>query len=137
MSQPDEIEIASQASLCDSEKEEELQKLADAEEEYDIAEPENLTTAVAAAEADEADAEGEAEELGSQDSSDESDDADKTDDSIVNDEIVYNCEDHDFCVSFAKEVDEFFLRTLVSSGTGKKERCAAIAEVLCDHYRKQ
>lgn len=132
----DEILILSQESLNSSEQEEEQQKLAIAEEEFDPSRPEDLTTAAEKAEASEDELEAGAEELGSEDSSDESDDADKTDDSIVDDEVRYACEDHDFCKEYAKEVDEFLLRTLKARTESARERKAALTEVLCDHYSK-
>lgn len=138
MSQEDEvILIESQESLNLSEQEEAQQKLADAEEEFDPEQPEDLRAAGEKAESEEDEAEADARDLGSQDSTDESDDADKTDDSIVNDEIEYECPDHTFCVEYAQEVDAFLLRTLKALSESKRERCAALAEVLCDHYRKQ
>lgn len=137
MSQPDEILIASVESLNASEEEEELEKIAVAEEEFDPEQPEDLQCEAEKAEVEEDEAEACARDLGSQDSTDESDDADKTDDSIVNDEIEYECPDHTFCVEYAKEVDAFLLKTLNPVSESKRERCAALAEVLCDHYRKQ
>lgn len=136
MSQSDEILIASQESLNSSEQEEEQQKLEIAEEEFDPSRPEDLATAVEKAEAEEEELEAGAEELGSEDSSGESDDEDKTDDSIVCDEVLYKCEDHEFCKEYAKEVDEFLLQTLKARTESSRERRAALTEVLCDHYSK-
>ena len=136
MSQSDEILIASVESLNVSEQEEELEKIAEAEEEFDPEMPE-LETFADKARDEEDEAEADARDLGSEDSTSESDDADKSDDSIVNDEIEYECPDHTFCVEYAQEVDAFLLRTLKPVSESKRERCAALAEVLCDHYRKQ
>ena len=136
MSQSDEILIASVESLNVSEQEEELEKIAEAEEEFDPEMPE-LETLADKARDEEDEAEADARDLGSEDSTSESDDADKSDDSIVNDEIEYECPDHTFCVEYAQEVDAFLLRTLKPISESKRERCAALAEVLCDHYRKQ
>lgn len=136
MSQSDEILIASVESLNVSEQEEELEKIAEAEEEFDPDMPE-LETLADKARDEEDEAEACARDLGSQDSTSKSDDADKSDDSIVNDEIEYECPDHTFCVEYAQEVDAFLLRTLKPVSESKRERCAALAEVLCDHYRKQ
>lgn len=136
MSQSDEILIASVESLNVSEQEEELEKIAEAEEEFDPEMPE-LETLADKARHEEDEAEADARDLGSEDSTSESDDADKSDDSIVNDEIEYECPDHTFCVEYAQEVDAFLLRTLKPVSETKRERCAALAEVLCDHYRKQ
>jgi hypothetical protein len=136
MSQSDEILILSQESLNSSEQEEQEQKVAIAEEEFDPSRPEDLKPALEAIEDEEDELESGAEELGSQDSTDESDDADKTDDSIVCDEVTYKCQDHEFCISYAKEVDEFLLRTLKAVTESARERRAALVEVLCDHYSK-
>lgn len=136
MSQSDEILIASVESLNVSEQEEELEKIAEAEEEFDPEMPE-LETLADKARDEEDEAEADARDLGSEDSTSESDDADKSDDSIVNDEIEYECPDHTFCVEYAQEVDAFLLRTLKTVSESKRERCAALAEILCDHYRKQ
>jgi hypothetical protein len=105
-------------------------------EEFDSDMPE-LETLADKARDEEDEAEACARDLGSQDSTSESDDADKSDDSIVNDVIEYECPDHTFCVEYAQEVDAFLLRTLKPVSESKRERCAALAEVLCDHYRKQ
>lgn len=136
MSQSDEILIASAESLNESEIEEELQKVAEAEEEFDPKQPEDLTTVFQKAEAEEEDAERDAEDLGAESQTDESDDQDESDDSIVCDEIEYTCKDHNVCVKMAKTLDEQLLSvlSLKARTSSAKQRQAAIAEVLCDHY---
>jgi hypothetical protein len=137
MSQSDD-ECLSLEELNESEQEENAERVAAAEEEYDPSKPDELETAGEAAEADEQEQEADAIELGSQDSAAAADeDSEETDDSIVNDEIEHACQDHDFCVSYALEVDAFLLRTLLATTENAKERQAAIAELLCDHFSKQ
>lgn len=135
MSQSDEILIASQESLNESEMEEELQKQAEAEEEFDPENPELETLAEKAAAEEEA-AEATAVDLGAESETGESDDQEESDDSIVCDEIEYTCKDHSVCVKVAKQVDESLLAVFALKPRSEKAkvRQAAIAEVLCDHY---
>lgn len=110
--------------------------MAEAEEEFNPEQPEDLTTAFAKAEAEEEAAEAEAVDLGAESETDESDDQDESDDSIVCDEIEYTCKDHNVCVKMAKTLDEQLLSILALKArtVSAKQRQAAIAEVLCDHY---
>lgn len=138
MSQSDELksgEVELVAELLNESEEEELQaKIDDAEEPFDPEQPTDLATAGDKL-ADAEDEEGSGESINSQNCA-ESGDEDESDDSIVNDKIEYACKDHEFCVSYAKEVDAFLLRTL-SAKTGGRERRAALAEVLCDNFARK
>ena len=138
MSQSDELksgEAELVAELLNESEEEELQaKIDDAEEPFDPEQPADLATTAdkqAAAE----DEEGDGESINSENCT-ESGDEEESDDSIVNDKVEYLCKDHEFCVAYAKEVDAFLLRTL-SARTGGRERQAALAEVLCDHFERK
>jgi hypothetical protein len=130
-------EILSQNEPLNSSEEEELaEKEAIVEEEFDPEHPEDLL-----AEPEKQELEDEEQEEGAEDiKSDEADSRDdEEDDSIVcpDDQVEMECSEHGFCVEYAKEVDAFLLRTLHAK-TGPRERRAAIAEVLCDHFsRKQ
>lgn len=138
----DNVELVSEnesleaEELSPSEEEELEQKRIEAEEPFNPEEPADLTTEAAKREESEDEQEAGAVDLNSENCASESSQSDETDDSIVCDEIEYQCKDHKKCVAYAAEVDSFLLRTL-SSSTGKKERQAALAEVLCDHYRPQ
>lgn len=141
MSQSDDVpsleDISEDEKLNSSEEAENAERVAQAEEEYDPERPAELATAGELAETDEQEAEATAIELGSQDSADKSDDGSESDDSIVCDEIEYFCKDHSLCVSYAAEVDAFLLKTLKAKTLEAKERQAALAEVLCDHFSRE
>ncbi len=138
----DEVEILSegeeleQEKLSPSEEEELEQKRADAEEAYDPAQPEDLATEADKRVESEDEQEAGAEDINSENCASESGESDETDDSIVCDEIEFSCKDHKKCVAYAVEVDTFLLSTLLAK-SGKKERQAALAEVLCDHYARK
>ena len=140
MSQSDELlssdNLSEDEKLNESEEIELAEKVAEAEEEYDPDMPELETVAEKAA-AEEDAAEQGAIELGSQDSADKSDEgSEEEDDSIVNDEIEYD-HDHDACLSYAKEVDAFLLRTLKPRTLSDAERQAAVADLLCEHFCRE
>jgi hypothetical protein len=139
----DEVEILSESGeeleaekLSPSEEEELEEKRAADEEEFDPTKPADLTTEADKRVESEDEQEAGAEDINSENCESESGDSDESDDSIVCDEIESACPDHKKCVAYAAEVDAFLLRTLLSA-TGKKERQAALAEVLCDHYKAQ
>lgn len=127
-------EILSQNEELDTSEEEELaEKEAVVEEEFDPEHPEDLP-----AEPEKQELEDEEQEEGAEEA-DSRDDEDDEDDSIVcaDGEVEMECSEHGFCVEYAKEVDAFLLRTLHAK-SAPRERRAAIAEVLCDHFsRKQ
>ncbi len=132
----DDIELFEE-ELNSSEQEEQQERVAIAEEEYDPEKPEELVPTAERDADSEDELDGEAESLGSQDSVDEDDEEDEEDDSIVSDKIEYACKDHKFCIGFSSEVDTMLLKVLKPRTEGAKERQAAIAEVLCDHYCKE
>lgn len=117
-----------------SSEEEELQRKQDAAEEpFDPEKPHDLVpTTEQCLESEDEDEEGAVDINAESDRS--SEDEDESDDSIVCDVVESQCSDHEFFIEFSKKVDEYLLSVLISSGTQGKERRAAIAELLCDHY---
>lgn len=91
------------------------------EEEFDPANPTDLTTQ-------------NAKELAENDPSVDS--CEEEDDSIVvsDNEEELECANHEVCIAIAARVDTFLLESM-SAVTGKKERRAALVEAICDHYK--
>lgn len=90
------------------------------EEEFDPANPTDLTTE-------------NAKELAEDDPSLGSDE-DEDDSIVVSDnEEELECADHEACIAIAVKVDALLLESM-SAVTGKKERRAALVEAICDHY---
>lgn len=130
----DEIELFEE-ELGASEQEEEQERVAVAEEEYDPEKPEDLKTTFEKAAEQEEELEREAEDLGAEDSTSETHDSDEEDDSIVNDEIEPICKNHSKCIEVAKQVDEFVCARMQVRTEKPGTRRAFLAEVICDHYR--
>lgn len=125
-------EVLTQENLTLSEQEEADERVQLAEEPFDPEKPADLLTEVekrdAIANSDENATDVIVTEEDSRDGESESDD------SIVNDEIEYSALEHEKMTAFAIAVDEFLLLTLDPKSASKRERRAAICEVLCDHY---
>ena len=100
------------------------------EEEFDPANPADLTTATAKADAEENGEDVEEEE--EQEPTSE-DDRDATDDSIVNDEIESVCPDHKACTNKANTVCDAMLVNHELKGK-RKHAVAALAEAFCDNF---
>lgn len=99
-------------------------------ESFDPENPEDLTTQNAKDAAEDDPSLGEA----SGDSG-EGGESDEDDSCVVSDEasLEYQCSDHDACIRLAKELDAFLVERCATRSKGK-ERRAALAEVVCDHF---
>lgn len=153
MSQSDELEICAEPTWASSQEHEpaldESQELAGApevnlealaaedealwhsehtsdDEVFDPEKPDDLTTATAKAEAENDESIGE---------ETRSEDEDEDDSCVVDDdEVSYENLDHDFLVTFSRQLDNW-LNLHLQPVSDKKDRKAALVEVLCDHYR--
>jgi hypothetical protein len=97
------------------------------EESFDPEKPEDLQTENAKVLAEDDPSLGEDEER--------SDDDDEDDSCVVSDgNEDHECADHDKCVAFSQELDAFILKSR-KAVSGKRERRAALAEVICDHFK--
>lgn len=128
-------EVLTQENLTMSEQEEAAEREAIAEEPFDPEKPEELLTEVKKRDAAENEDENATDLIVTEE--DSRDGESESDDSIVNDEVEYSALEHEFFTKFSTDVDEYLLVTLDPRTSSKRERRAALVEVLCDHYCKK